>query len=406
MSFPRLNNISFWLLPPSLVLLLVSALVENGAGTGWTVGNKLFRILNTKFIKLYSMRETPQFGIRYWYIKLYFCESLMKGHVKMLVTRGQSAWFNCKDIIVLASPSLISFFYLFKKKSNKKEGANKFISFYSSHQRLNVEHSIQKNILIETKDTHNFHQWLVGVTDGNGTFQLVQSNGSWHLVFQIVVCNDLRLLYYIKKRLGAGSISKSASFKITDRKFLNSIVFPIFDSNPLLTSKHYQYLLFKKAFSILENTELSKVDKNARCLELKNTPIPTNYSSPAWSTDVGHSLMTKSWLVGFTEASSSFYLVQKDSKRIVHAFATRDNIDFIVVKAIAQILGIRTSSKNTYSTILTTNSRSISNIIGYFHNTMKGMKSLEYRIWARSYVKHKGNFTQLNTILRLLRRDM
>ena len=29
---------------------------------------------------------------------------------------------------------------------------------------------------------------------------------------------------------------------------------------------------------------------------------------------------------------------------------------------------------------------------------MKGMKSLEYRIWARSYVKHKGDFMALEKI--------
>jgi len=30
---------------------------------------------------------------------------------------------------------------------------------------------------------------------------------------------------------------------------------------------------------------------------------------------------------------------------------------------------------------------------------MKGIKSVEYRIWARSYVKHKGDFVTLNKIV-------
>ena len=29
---------------------------------------------------------------------------------------------------------------------------------------------------------------------------------------------------------------------------------------------------------------------------------------------------------------------------------------------------------------------------------MKGVKSLEYRIWARSYVKNKGNYEKLASI--------
>ena len=29
---------------------------------------------------------------------------------------------------------------------------------------------------------------------------------------------------------------------------------------------------------------------------------------------------------------------------------------------------------------------------------MKGIKSFEYRVWARSYVSHKGDFTKLQEI--------
>jgi hypothetical protein len=38
---------------------------------------------------------------------------------------------------------------------------------------------------------------------------------------------------------------------------------------------------------------------------------------------------------------------------------------------------------------------------------MKGVKSLEYRIWARAYAKYKGNFVALNNIrnrVRLIRK--
>ena len=54
-------------------------------------------------------------------------------------------------------------------------------------------------------------------------------------------------------------------------------------------------------------------------------------------------------------------------------------------------------------TVVTTNSRSIENIIKYYHNTMKGMKSFEFRVWARCYVKHKGDFTKLNEIRNKIR---
>jgi hypothetical protein len=52
---------------------------------------------------------------------------------------------------------------------------------------------------------------------------------------------------------------------------------------------------------------------------------------------------------------------------------------------------------------VTTNSRAIENIIDYYKNTMKGMKSFEYRIWSRSYYKNKGDFNALNTIRNRIR---
>jgi LAGLIDADG endonuclease len=55
-------------------------------------------------------------------------------------------------------------------------------------------------------------------------------------------------------------------------------------------------------------------------------------------------------------------------------------VDLIVLSAIGHILGIKTSPKKTYYMIVTTNSRAIENIIKYFHNTMKGLKSFEYRV--------------------------
>ena len=52
----------------------------------------------------------------------------------------------------------------------------------------------------------------------------------------------------------------------------------------------------------------------------------------------------------------------------------------------------------------TTNSKSIENIIDYFENTMKGVKSLEYKIWARSYKKNKGDYEKLSNIRDTIRK--
>jgi len=298
-----------------------------------------------------------------------------------------------------------------------------------AYQRLNVGHlikfisksgevryvSVNKTSLLENKEV--FYQWLVGFTDGDGTFSIVRQNDKWSLTFKLSQSTyNLRILHFIKTQLKVGNIyiekdGEHAHFRIRERLILEKHIFPIFDKYPLLTTKQFNYIKFKEAHSILNNPFLNKLEKDSLIFNLVNTKPPVNYISSAWSIiddpnklsnfESASKVMTKAWLVGFTEAEGSFYLVAKASNRLVHAFEITQKLDKIVLTGIKYILGISTNVKETklgtYS-LVTTNSRAIENIIEYYKNTMKGMKSLEYRIWSRSYFKYKGDFESLTKI--------
>ena len=76
----------------------------------------------------------------------------------------------------------------------------------------------------------------------------------------------------------------------------------------------------------------------------------------------------------------------------------------MVLEAIALILGLKVTTKKTYMAVVTTNSDSIKYIISYYFKTMKGMKALEYRIWARSFNKKaSGGFEYMTKIKNLMR---
>jgi hypothetical protein len=287
------------------------------------------------------------------------------------------------------------------------------------HQRLNVEHpykltnnniNFTRQILNQNKEL--FYQWLVGFTDGDGTFSIDYKNGKWYLTYNLSQHEyNSRLLYFIKYQLGVGNIKKEiktnmVNYRIRDRKKLAEIIIPIFDKYPLLTSKQFNYLKFKEAYRILKDTDLTKNQQDELMFNLIKRVPSEGYNSPVWeiinnivsNTNEAKLVMTKAWLIGFTEAEGNFYLVSKSKDRIVHGFELTQNLDLIVLSAIGYILGIKTSSKKTYHTVVTTNSRSIENIIKYFNNTMKGMKSFQFKVWARCYVKHKGDFLKLNNI--------
>ena len=339
---------------------------------------------DSEAIKLFSMRGNPQVlnHLDDTQVIGYSC-FLYKTYVRMPMARGQYAWVV---------------------KNN-----------YSTHQRLNKEY-------LESNKNNKiwFEQWLVGMTDGDGTFHLAYQNGKWNLVYKIALSRyNLRLLYYIKKELGVGSVTKDnlkGQFVIRDRKKLADVIFPIFDKYPLLTSKLFDYIKLKKAYYILENYNFTKNERDQFLLELKKDIVPANYISNAWNkitlpfenTQDVSCVMTKPWVVGFIEAEGSFYLVSKDKTRIVHGFSLSQKLDPIVLEGIKRLLHIPTAvkfkSNHNYYLLDTTNSRAIENIIQYFHKTMKGMKSVEYRIWARSYGKHKGDFSKLSTIRNIIRK--
>ena len=90
--------------------------------------------------------------------------------------------------------------------------------------------------------------------------------------------------------------------------------------------------------------------------------------------------MSKHWVVGFTETKSSFYLTKKDSSQISHCFEITQKNDKIVLKGISLLLDMKVMSKGTYFTCITTTQASVNKVIYYFFHTIKGMKSLEYRI--------------------------
>jgi hypothetical protein len=391
------------------MLLLLSSLVEQGAGTGWTV-KLLISMLNLIDMPFFSIilivcileikilldaGTSSILKIRNWilsgwifFIKINIIIIIRKifslPEVIKSITWGKLAW---------ESSLIKNKFYIFNKFLFKKA--------FSSETTCKI---LSSNKVIKNGTNINFYQWLVGVTDGDGTFSFgLTKKNTWYLTFKITQSSyNLRLLYFIKSNLGVGKVYVSkdnmAEYSLRDvNKIINNII-PIFDNYSLLTSKYFNYNLFRQAAFILNNNSLSSLQKHKLLTDLKNTIRSDNYISPAWnkinnlisSLEDANSVINKSWLIGFTEAEGSFYIVKKDSKRFAHGFEITQKLDKIVLEGIGKIFGIKVYNKKTYFTVVTTNSPQIIKIISYYFNTMKGMKSLEYRIWARSFNKLKS----------------
>ena len=70
--------------------------------------------------------------------------------------------------------------------------------------------------------------------------------------------DDIHVLYFIKEKLGCGHVTSSktrnsASFYITKSEDLINKLFPIFENFPLNTTKHLDFVVFKKVLKLYKN---------------------------------------------------------------------------------------------------------------------------------------------------------
>lgn len=370
---------------------------------------------------------------------------------------------NYPLLSLLVVRTLIVFLYSFIKNISTRQYAwEQNVLMLNSHQRLNVEHSNNIKIYDHSRsinrfkyneDQDNFHQWLVGFTDGDGSFSVIRlAEGKWTLFFKLTQSTyNLRAIYFIKKQLGVGSVyidsdCNKADFRIRDRKSIGSKIIPIFDKYPLLTSKYFSYQIFKKAYEILENPNLSTKEKDNLLLSLKSEQMPMDYISPAWGAvnyevnntndaksimskrkesyytiisllkliDLNHikNLLTVCWLMGYIEATGDF-IINRDNKPAI-SFLIMASDPFILhpIKRILHIANeVRYSQVNQNYILYTSNNRAIQNIVNLISKIqsrkhgdakLKGVKSLMFKLWSKAYYYKDIKLEKFNKLTKIL----
>ena len=290
---------------------------------------------------------------------------------------------------------------------------------FFTHQRLHVKHA-EKHNEKHRSPTHydlpltSFNNWLAGVTDGDGSFSFSinkRKNRIWNCTFKIGQSRyNLKLLYYIKKNLKYGSINlkagkNMAEFRIRDRKTLLNLIVPLFKKHPLYSTKQFYFSRMCKALEILENKTLSTSEKDVFLTALKENFPEQNYVSCSWENSP-----SLEWIYGFSENEASFFIVNKDKavNRMCHCFGMTQKLDKIIPDFLKKKFHIPSKvvyTKRKIYKLETSNSRSIKYIQKFFLNKLKGIKSLEYKIWSRSlnYKKDNEKLLKIQNQLRELR---
>jgi LAGLIDADG endonuclease len=175
-----------------------------------------------------------------------------------------------------------------------------------------------------------FIEWLRGFTDGEGSFIITinkyeNSEGkiSNSLNFRYVIFlhkDDTLLLNEVRERLSIGTVKvydRFVKFQVSKSSEIEKII-EIFSLNPLNTSKHLNFLEFKKAYNLyhnrlandISNKNLEKLEIYEEILKIKNT---MNRKRIHFKLPNDHCIkISPYWLLGFVEGEGSFSIARKN----------------------------------------------------------------------------------------------
>lgn len=232
-------------------------------------------------------------------------------------------------------------------------------------------------------------EWLVGFTDGDGCFSIIDYKPWLNHRFSIGLhLRDIQLLYKIKKCLGVGRVEineKKAEFVIANMDQLISVIIPIFDTYPCLSRKFFQYQVWK-------DTLLQR--KQGQILLVR----------PEYAKDIAYSLKPMeeilslsyfdNWLVGFIEAEGSFSIsIEDNGKRIRPYFYIDQKFDYHLMEAIRQRLSFNSKVllRREHMYYLSGKSkREIENVITFLKRSkikLQGHKKIQFLLWIKEIKK-------------------
>lgn len=324
------------------------------------------------------------------------------------------------------------------------------VQTFKIHQRLNAQHQ-------------QFHEWLIGFTEGDGCFSLNKQKTSWIIGLKIAVGkSDIKTLIFIKKNLRCGSISWAnkeqtmVQFRIQNLKHLFNYVFPVFDAYPMVTNKGQDYSIIREAAEILYKNskekkekiqelafKLKKIRQNRQALTSSLETRVKSRNPQIYCEELGISIdwiqqryllddfMAKGlegfqelsyrvskdlsfyWSMGFFQAEGSFYVVVKDQskKRFCCGFGISQKTPFIleVLRKKWHIPSkvkerIPQKSRRIFYQLDNTNTR-VNEHIKKLCFKLLGIKSLQYRIWSRHLNSDDIQLEKVQLLLRNLTKN-
>ena len=268
------------------------------------------------------------------------------------------------------------FNYIVKILSTRSKSAGNYLYKISSSETLRNEITIcnetVKKISIHTPkhlkpiNDDKIGHYLAGLIDGDGHFSSKQ---------QLVIAfnySDIKLAYYIKKKIGYGNVSKvknknAVLFIVANEKGLQKVI-------NLINGKFRTYSKYDQLTNnIMNNKKFTEFNKT--------TSLNLNISND----------LDNYWLAGFSDADASFQIKMLQRKhrteiRLNYQIDQKKDYILLLIKGfLGGNIGYRKSQDTYYYG--STSFGSAKNIINYFDRyNMLSTKHVDYLKWRKAYV--------------------
>ena len=230
---------------------------------------------------------------------------------------------------------------------------------------------------------YQFIAFLVGFIDGDGYFQISRTTKGYITIKLVITLSleDLSTLEYIQSVLKLGILKTRKDIKnptcslIINRTDLQEIIFPLLTHHEIFFLTDTRRAQFDKAMYIFKNN-IKLFDQISDIKE-----IPTEFKLPTIPSDYLKLYFFKNWLVGFTNAESSFFMkINNDG-----CFQIKQRIHYQLFEAFKLVFETNCKisiEKEKYAQFSVSSKTDIQKVINFFSfsglHPLTGLKNIQY----------------------------
>ena len=229
--------------------------------------------------------------------------------------------------------------YFISSTSTESHTNGKIYKWYSTYLKAG-QPSSQFLFNKVTANNGDFIEWFCGFTDAEGSFGIMKSQDKY-FSFRFAInlhIDDTATLELIQAKLGVGKVyirESLSSFIVKSTDDIN-IIIQIFTDYPLNTHKHLNFLAWKKALFIynnsskrslelLQDVEKLKSEMNKSRLDFSTTSVRKDFR------------ITPEWLLGFVEGEGCFFSDQNNRFLLIF-YLGQYSKDLVLMQAIKDYL--------------------------------------------------------------------